>query len=142
MAMTKTIGTKEHPVKTQPTMKIGIATVDEVRARTIAIAHGEYKPKAGEPKIWFTSLKSAAELPSQDKLAVLEKLSQAKPASVAEAARIVGRRPNNLSPTLNQLARYGIVELKPAGTGREKRPVVKATRFEVGGTVFLAIWRS
>ena len=117
------------------TMKIGIATFDEIRARTIAIARGEYKPKPGDPKIWFTSLKSAAELLSPDNLAVLEKLSQAQPASVAEAARIVGRRPNNLSRTLNQFARYGIVEMKPAGSGRIKRPVVKATRFEVGGTI-------
>lgn len=133
--MTKMIRTKSHMMGTQPTIKIGIATIDEVRARTIAIARGEYKPKPSEPKIWFTSLKSAAELLSQDNLAVLEKLFQTQPASVAEAARIVGRRPNNLSRTLNQLARYGIVELKPAGRGREKRPVVKAIRFEVGGTI-------
>ncbi len=26
---------------------------EQIRARTIAIARGEYKPKPGEPKIWF-----------------------------------------------------------------------------------------
>lgn len=31
-------------------MKVGIATHDESRERTLAIAHGEHKPKADEPK--------------------------------------------------------------------------------------------
>ncbi len=33
------------------TLKIGIATYDQMKARTIAIAKGEHKPKRGEPKV-------------------------------------------------------------------------------------------
>lgn len=40
-------------------MKIGIATQDESRERTLAIARGEYKPKADEPKYWFHSVTAA-----------------------------------------------------------------------------------
>ena len=44
---------------------IGVMPQDQIRARMIAIAKGEYKPKPGEPKIWFTTMKSVA-----DKLSV------------------------------------------------------------------------
>ena len=44
------------------TLKIGIATYDEMKARTMAIAKGEHKPKRGEPKVWFTSMESFARI--------------------------------------------------------------------------------
>ncbi len=34
----------------------------DIRNRTLAIARGEYKPKPNEPKIWFTSIRSLAEV--------------------------------------------------------------------------------
>jgi predicted transcriptional regulator len=40
-------------------MKIGITSQDESRERTLAIARGEYKPRAGEPKYWFHSVTAA-----------------------------------------------------------------------------------
>jgi len=44
------------------TIVIGVMTQEQIRARVIAIAKGEYKPSPGEPKIWFTSMKSVAEV--------------------------------------------------------------------------------
>ena len=44
------------------TIVIGVMSQDQIRARTIAIAKGEYEPKPGEPTIWFTSMKSVAEV--------------------------------------------------------------------------------
>ena len=44
------------------TLKISIATLQQYRDRTIAIAKGQYKPRRDEPKIWFTSLESFAKL--------------------------------------------------------------------------------
>jgi hypothetical protein len=35
------------------TIVIGVMPQEQVRARTIAIAKGEYRPKPGEPKIWL-----------------------------------------------------------------------------------------
>jgi predicted transcriptional regulator len=40
---------------------IGIASQEDIRARARAIARGERKPAAGEPKIWFTSMQSLAD---------------------------------------------------------------------------------
>ena len=38
------------------TLKVGIASREAYKKRTLAIAMGEYVPAKGEPKIWFESL--------------------------------------------------------------------------------------
>jgi len=43
---------------TQP--KVGIATYAAMKARTLAIAKGEFQPKPSDPKIWATSPASFA----------------------------------------------------------------------------------
>jgi len=48
------------------TILIGIMPQEKIRERTLAIAKGEYKPKANEPKIWFTSIASVAQVLSED----------------------------------------------------------------------------
>ena len=37
---------------------IGILPQHKLRERTLAIARGEFKPKPGDPKVWFTSPES------------------------------------------------------------------------------------
>lgn len=51
--------------------KIGIMSLDDYKARTIAIAKGDYKPAPDEPKIWFHSIKSATSVLSEDNQALL-----------------------------------------------------------------------
>jgi predicted transcriptional regulator len=43
-------------------MRIGIASYEEMKARTMAIARGEYHPEPDEPKVWFTSIESVAKV--------------------------------------------------------------------------------
>ncbi|WP_395707916.1 hypothetical protein [Reyranella sp.] len=38
------------------TLKIGIASYKEMKARTMAVARGERRITAAEPKVWFTSM--------------------------------------------------------------------------------------
>ena len=108
---------------------IGIMPQEKIRERMLAIARGEYKPKAGEPKIWFTSMKSLAEVLSDENRALLKIIMETKPESISELAEATGRKPGNLSRTLKTMSNYGIVEMK-----REKRrvrPVAKATEFRI-----------
>ncbi len=49
------------------TLKIGIASYEEMKARTLAIARGEIKPSRDEPTIWFTSIESLAQVLSEKK---------------------------------------------------------------------------
>lgn len=53
-------------------IKIGILPQDKTRQRVVAIARGDYKPKAGEPKVWFASMKSLAKVLSDDNRALLD----------------------------------------------------------------------
>jgi predicted transcriptional regulator len=99
------------------------------KQRTIAIARGEYKPKKNEPKIWFESLKSMAQILSNENRQLLRTILEKKPTSLAELEEMTGRKKSNLSRTLKTLERYGIVVLH-----KEKNrviPEVKATEFKV-----------
>src|SRR5260221_13858600 len=46
-------------------LRIGIASVAFVKARTIAIAKGHRKRTSGEPEVWFTSIHSLAQVLSE-----------------------------------------------------------------------------
>ncbi len=108
---------------------IGIMPQEKIRERMLAIARGEYKPKPGEPKVWFTSMKSLAEVLSDDNRALLRVIKETKPESISALAEVTGRKPGNLSRTLKTMANYGIVEMR-----REKRhvrPIAKATEFRI-----------
>jgi len=111
------------------TITIGVMPQAQIRARAIAIAKGEYKPKAGEPKIWFTSMKSVAEVLSDQNRALLKVIRETNPDSMAVLAKTTGRQPGNLSRTLKTMSRYGLVELQRERT--HVRPVVTATEFKI-----------
>jgi predicted transcriptional regulator len=108
-------------------MKVGIMPYREMKARTIAIARGQYKPRPGEPKVWFTSLKSLASVLSEGNRALLQAIREHNPDSIADLERITGRAASNLTRTLHTLERYGLVELKPATPARKAggRPPLK-----------------
>ncbi|MDP3515198.1 MAG: transcriptional regulator [Sulfuritalea sp.] len=108
---------------------IGIMPQDKIRERVLAIARGEHKPKSGEPKIWFTSMRSLAEVLSDENRALLQVIKETNPQSITSLAETTGRKPGNLSRTLKTMSNYGIVEMK-----RERnhvRPVAKATEFRI-----------
>jgi len=108
---------------------IGIMSQEKIRERMLAIAKGEYKPKPGEPKIWFTSMKSLAEVLSDENRALLNTIRDAQPESISGLAVITGRKPGNLSRTLKTMSNYGIVEMRREN--RHVRPIVKATEFQI-----------
>ena len=102
---------------------------DEIRKRVIAIARGEHTPKRNEPKVWFPSMKSVAEVLSDNNRALLRTIAEMQPESMKALAEAVGREPSNLSRTLKTMAHYGFVEL--IKENRSVKPVVKATEFEI-----------
>lgn len=110
-------------------LKVGIISGDDYRKRTIAIARGDYKPSRDEPKVWFESLNSMAQVLSSDNQELLKLIIEHKPRSLAELEKLSARKKSNLSRTLKTLERYGIVEL-PKDGGR-LIPKVKATDFKV-----------
>ncbi len=110
-------------------IRIGILPQEAIRARMLAIARGELKPRPSDPKVWFTSMRSLAEVLSDENRSLLRVIHETHPESISSLAELTGRKPGNLSRTLKTMSNYGIVEMR-----REKnqvRPIAKATEFEI-----------
>jgi len=114
---------------TKQILKIGIMPKKDYKKRTIAIAKGEYTAKKKEPKIWFESLQSMAQVLSNENQELLKIIKEQKPTSLKDLEIATGRKRSNLSRTLNTMAKYGIVDL--IKDKRTVKPIVKATDFKV-----------
>ena len=99
------------------TLRIGIASYDRMKARTMAIARGELKPGRGEPTVWFTSIESFAKVLSARNRELLGLIARERPGSLTELAELAGRSKSNLSRTLKTMSRYGLVELAAGERG-------------------------
>ncbi len=105
------------------TLKVGIADYDEMKARTMRIAKGEEKPAPGDPKVWFTSTESFAQILSSGNRELLRVIDEQSPGSLEELSRITGRSKPSLSRTLKTMANYGLVRMDP-GEGQKVVPKV------------------
>lgn len=111
------------------TLRVGIMPLKQYKKRTIAIAKGDYIPKKDEPKVWFESLKSMAQILSSENQELLRIILTNNPQSLRELEELSGRAKSNLSRTLKTLQRYGIVDLNKVKNNIV--PKVKATDFKV-----------
>jgi predicted transcriptional regulator len=100
------------------TLKVGIASYREMKARTMAVARGERRIAAGEPKVWFTSTESFAKLLSSGNRDLLRVIAEKAPGSLDELARITRKAKSNLSRTLRMMEAYGLVRLERGERGR------------------------
>ena len=99
------------------TLKVGIATHEHFKARTMAIAKGELKPKPNDPKVWFNSVESFAKVLSARNRELLALIAARQPRSITELASLSGRKAANLSRTLHKMERYGLVKLEKGSRG-------------------------
>jgi predicted transcriptional regulator len=106
------------------TLKVGIASYDEMKALTLAIARGHRKLTPREPRIWFPSTESFAKVLSAGNRDLLRVIAQESPGSLEELARLTGRKKSNLSRTLKTMANYGFVRLERGPRGRIAAKVV------------------
>lgn len=105
------------------TLRVGIADYEEMKARTMRIARGEEKPAPDDPKVWFTSTESFAQVLSAGNRELLRVIAEQAPSSLEELAEITGRAKSNLSRTLKKMASYGLVRME-SGEGRRLAPKV------------------
>jgi predicted transcriptional regulator len=108
-------------------LKIGIMPRDQFKKYTLSIAKGEIKPKNSDPKIWFDSVESMAQVLSEKNRELLKTIKERKPQSLAELADVTGRKVSNLSRTLRNMEHYGIVELQKES--KSLKPLVRVTTF-------------
>ena len=103
------------------TLKVGIASYEQYKERTMAIVRGAYKVTPDEPKVWFSSIESFAKVLSEHNRELLRVIAETKPQSLNELAKKTGRAKSNLSRTLKTLERYGLVSFEK-GKGRTLKP--------------------
>src|SRR5580658_5820537 len=100
------------------TLKVGIASYDEMKSRTMRIARGEHRISPRDPKVWFTSTESFAKVLSAGNRDLLRVIAEKAPASLDELASLTGRKKSNLSRTLRTMEGYGLVRLERGERGR------------------------
>ena len=105
------------------TLVIGIASYEQIKERTIAIAHEKYKPKKDEPKLWFASIELLAQVLSTENQRLLGIIKTQKPKSVTELAMLAGREVSNTSRTLKNMKKYGLVDFEK-GEHRAMKPIL------------------
>lgn len=125
--MGETAEEKDYPVKT---LRVGIAGGSQVKTRTGTPDGYEDADAEGEPTIWLTSIESFAKLLSRHNRNLLAMIARNRPGSITELAGLTGRHKSDLSRTLNEMSRHGLVELVrgPRGT---LRPRVRCDRVQV-----------
>ncbi|MGA2169324.1 MAG: helix-turn-helix domain-containing protein [Terracidiphilus sp.] len=106
------------------TLKVGIASYDEMKALTMAIARGQRKLAPQEPRVWFPSTESFAKVLSAGNRDLLRVIAEKAPESLDELAQLTGRKKSNLSRTLKTMANYGLVRLERGARGRIAAKVV------------------
>ncbi len=99
------------------TLKVGIASYEEMKARTVAVARGERRVAAGEPKVWFTSTESFAKVLSAGNRELLRIIAERTPQSLDELAALTGRAKSNLVADAQD---HGRIRPRPARTGRAR----------------------
>ena len=104
-------------------IKVGIMPLKEFQAYTRAIATGKHKRKRGEPKIWFNSMASLAQVLSDQNRELLALIAQEEPESISELARLSHRSQSNLTRTIKKMEHYGLVRMKTGAQGKKKPSV-------------------
>ncbi len=99
-------------------LRVGIASYEEMKARTMAVARGERRVAPNEPKVWFTSTESFAKVLSAGNRELLRVIAEKAPGSLEDLARLTGKAKSNLSRTLRTMEAYGLVVLERGERGR------------------------
>ena len=110
-------------------MVIGIMPIQQQKARTLAIAKGQYKPAKNEPKVWFTSMASLSQVLSDENQCLLRTIAEQHPESLKDLEELTGRASSNLSRTLKTLEQYGLVKLHKES--KKVVPEAMATAFDI-----------
>jgi predicted transcriptional regulator len=111
------------------TVKIGVMPKKQFRQYMIDIATGRTTPKRGSPTIWFHSMKSLAEVLSDNNRTLLKIIAEEQPETIKELAKISRRQPSNLGRTLKTFERYGFIKIEKKA--KTKKTIAKAIDFDI-----------
>ncbi len=88
------------------TLTIDIASYKQIKAMTMAIARGELKVAKHDPKVWFSSIESLAQVLSTKNKVLLEIIAKKEPKNIKELTAISRRQKSNLCEELISVIPY------------------------------------
>lgn len=100
------------------TLKVGIASHEEMKAQMMDVARGKRRVSPDEPQVWFSSTNSFAKVFSAGNRELLRVIDEKSPASLDELAEITGKTKSNLSRMLRTMEHCGLVRLERGERGR------------------------
>lgn len=112
------------------TIRIGVASEQEIRQRVLDIAAGRHKPTAQEPRVWVRSVDEFRKLLSEKNMHLLAAIRSHRPQSVSELAKRIGEDQGNLTKRLKMLASFGLVELVEGERSRGRSALVPSVTFD------------
>lgn len=113
------------------TVGVGIASYEKQKARLTAIAKGKKRPSPDEPRIWFSSIESLAQVLSSRNRHLLGIIARTEPDSLTQLAELSGRKKSNLSRTLHSFEKYGLVDLVRHGRNIAPRLTYQRLRIDL-----------
>jgi predicted transcriptional regulator len=111
-------------------IRIGVASDQEIRQRMLDIAAGRLKPSTQEAKIWVRSVDEFRKLVSEKNVNLLASIRTLRPKSISELAQNIHEDQGNLTKRLKMLASFGLVELKEGKRSRGKSALVPRVSFD------------
>jgi predicted transcriptional regulator len=105
---------------------------NDLEDRLAAVDAGE-TPSARPSRLSVESLETFGRIFRPVNLELLEAIAEHDPASIRELARLVDRHPPEVTDNVNELADYGLVELREEGNA--KRPTIWYDSIEFSGDV-------
>jgi len=112
------------------TIRIGVASDQEIRSRMLDIASGRVKPSAQEPRVWVRSVDEFRKLMSEKNMNLLAAIRAQKPKSVSELAHRMQEDQGNLTKRLKMLASFGLVTLEEGKRTRGRTALVPKVPFD------------
>ncbi len=100
------------------TLKVGIASYEEMKARSMAVARGERRVARSEPKVWFTSTRSLSPRFCRPAIATCCRSSPTRRPVRSTNWRRSRQGQVRLSRTLRTMEGYGLVRLERGERGR------------------------
>ncbi|MGI9214206.1 MAG: hypothetical protein ACR2HS_00635 [Gammaproteobacteria bacterium] len=74
------------------TLTIGIASYKQIKVMTMAVARGKLKVTKHDPKVWFSSIESLAQVLSTKNKVLLEIFAKNVPKNINDLAAMSGRQ--------------------------------------------------
>ena len=112
------------------TIRIGVASDQEIRSHMLDIAAGRKNPSEQEPRIWVRSVDEFRKLLSEKNMNLLAAIRFQRPKSVSELARNMQEDQGNLTKRLKMLASFGLVELEEGERTRGRTALVPKVSFD------------